>query len=198
MTARDECAYTPSRFDAHNRRRPAMASLQVRHSRSCPVCPGRQEAAAAADERKCGWQDRLHRRLDRERREGAREGRHRSRRGREATSPDRVRTRGGNDYSPPQHVRFTPFADDWLESLRRRSTTHSNYAVTLEYAKQVIGRRPLPSSTGRRARHPRPHRAGQPHRRSTKRARPREVSPTTLAKHLRHLGACLQAAAPKG
>jgi integrase len=93
-------------------------------------------------------------------------------------------------YAPPENVGFSEWADRWLAELRREETTRRTYRSSLEYAKQAFGKKPLrkltTSDIGAFLDHvERVNRA---------RKRPREVSPTTLAKHLRHLGACLQAA----
>jgi integrase len=85
---------------------------------------------------------------------------------------------------------FSEWADRWLEGLRREETTRRTYRASLEYAKQVIGRKPIRKvSTSDVC-------AFLDHIEQVNRSRerPRDVSPTTLAKHLRHLGACLQAA----
>jgi integrase len=93
-------------------------------------------------------------------------------------------------YAPPENVRFADWADRWLADLRREETTRRTYRSSLEYAKQVIGRKPLRKVTTSDVR------AFLDHVERVNRSRkpPRDVSPTTLAKHLRHLGACFQAA----
>jgi integrase len=93
-------------------------------------------------------------------------------------------------YAPPENVAFSKWADRWLAGLRREETTRRTYGSSLTYAKQVIGNKPLRKVT------PSDVRAFLDHveRVNSARRRPRDVSPTTLAKHLRHLGACLQAA----
>jgi len=93
-------------------------------------------------------------------------------------------------YAPPENVPFAEWVDTWLEGLRREETTRQTYRSSLEYAKQVIGHKPLRKVTTSDVR------AFLDHieRVNRSRDRPRDVSPTTLAKHLRHLAACLQAA----
>jgi integrase len=93
-------------------------------------------------------------------------------------------------YVPPQNVQFSEWADRWLEGLRREETTRRTYRSSLEYAKQVFGTKSLRRLT------PSDVRSFLEHieRVNKKRRPPRKVSPTTLAKHLRHLAACLQAA----
>jgi integrase len=93
-------------------------------------------------------------------------------------------------YEPADNVTFSDWCDLWLEGLRRKETTRRTYRSSLEYAKQAIGKKPLRKVTTSDVR------AFLEHIERTNRSRkpPREVSSTTLAKHLRHLGACLQAA----
>jgi integrase len=185
-----------------------MASVQVRHSRSCPDegAQGRQESLENALERTCGC--RFTCSIVTRHTEG---GRERVARNPKWTNDQYVaealkRLRSvevhvdEGDYQAPQHERFATFADAWLESLRRRETTHANYAVTIAYAKRAIGRKYIAKLTvadvrkvlelvekDYRERHkPKP---GE---------KPREVSPTTLAKHLRQLSACLESAVAEG
>jgi integrase len=93
-------------------------------------------------------------------------------------------------YGPVESVPFSEWCDRWLAGLRREETTRQAYRVSLEYAKQVIGGKPLRRVTAADVR------AFLDHVERVNRARrpPRQVSGTTLAKHLRQLGACLQAA----
>lgn len=93
-------------------------------------------------------------------------------------------------YAPPESVSFSEWVDRWLADLRREETTRRTYASSLKYAKQAIGKKPLRKVTTADVR------AFLEHVERVNRGRkhPREVSSTTLAKHLRHLGACLQAA----
>ena len=93
-------------------------------------------------------------------------------------------------YVPPENVRFSEWADRWLAELRREETTRKTYRSSIEYAKQSIGNKPLRKLTVADVRGYLEH-IEQVNR---EREPPREVSPTTLAKHLRHLAACLQAA----
>jgi integrase len=93
-------------------------------------------------------------------------------------------------YEPVDNVTFSDWCDSWLSGLRRKETTRRTYRSSLEYAKQAIGKKPLRKVTTSDVRAflehiERTHQSREP---------PREISSTTLAKHLRHLGACLQAA----
>ena len=93
-------------------------------------------------------------------------------------------------YAPPENVNFSEWADRWLAGLRREETTRRTYRSSLAYAKQVIGTKPLGKVTTSDVRAFLDH----VERVNRARKRPREISQTTLAKHLRQLGACLQAA----
>lgn len=97
-------------------------------------------------------------------------------------------------YEAPSNVKFETWADQWLANLRRRETTKAVYGVTIEYAKQAFG-----SKVVRKLRAS-DIRAFLEHVEKTnqKRKKPRQVSGTTLAKHLRQLGACLEAARREG
>jgi integrase len=98
-------------------------------------------------------------------------------------------------YQAPRAVRFAAFADEWLGGLRRRSTTVDNYAGTLAYAKRAFGPKHLSKLTPADVRKmlqlvERENRERKP--------RPRQVSPTTLAKHVRQLSTVLEAALAEG
>ena len=95
-----------------------------------------------------------------------------------------------DQYSPPENVSFAEWADRWLAGLRREETTRRTYQSSLVYAKQVIGNKPLRKVTTSDVRAFLDHIERVNRNRET----PRDVSQTTLAKHLRHLAACLQAA----
>jgi integrase len=105
-----------------------------------------------------------------------------------------------NDYTPPQHERFNAYADRWLEGLRRRETTHRNYSITLAYARRAFGRKAVAKLTPVDIRRmleliEREYRERQ---KPKKGEHPREVSPTTLGKHLRQLSTCLEGAVAEG
>jgi integrase len=97
-------------------------------------------------------------------------------------------------YEPADNVTFAEWCDAWLRGLRRKETTRRSYRPSLEYAKQAIGQKPLRKVTTSDVRAflehiERVHKSRKPSR---------QISSTTLAKHLRHLGACLQAAKLEG
>lgn len=175
-------------------------ALQVRHSRSCPVCPERTEAAAKAEPRACGcemaWYDvrridgKLERRLL----------------GHDAATAEKELGRievhiDEGRYQPPRAVRFDAFADEWLEGLRRRPTTAANYGVTLGIAKRAFGRKYVSKLGVSDVRKMLGLIEEEYRERQTKRApkkTPREVSPATKNKHLRQLATCLEAAVADG
>ena len=78
-------------------------------------------------------------------------------------------------------VRFSDWGDRWLESLERKPSTVGSYRSTIAHAKKTFG-----AKYGRT----------RPRRRRTfqQNLGERGCSPSTRAKHLRVLGACLQAA----
>jgi integrase len=85
------------------------------------------------------------------------------------------------DRHPPE-VRFSDWGDRWLESLERKPSTVGSYRSTIEHAKRTFGAKYVdglgPDDIA--------HFNGI--------LRERGCSPSTRAKHLRVLGACLQAA----
>jgi site-specific recombinase XerD len=99
-----------------------------------------------------------------------------------------------NVFEPVDNIAFVDWCDTWLNSLRRKETTRRTYRSSLEYAKQAAGRKPLRKVTTEDVR------AFLDYIEKVNKSKtpPREVSSTTLAKHLRHLGACLQAAKLEG
>jgi integrase len=99
-----------------------------------------------------------------------------------------------NVFAPVDNIAFADWCETWLNGLRRKETTRRTYRSSLEYAKQAVGRKPLRKVTTEDVR------AFLDHIEKVNKSKtpPREVSSTTLAKHLRHLGACLQAAKLEG
>jgi integrase len=95
-------------------------------------------------------------------------------------------------YEPPSPVTFDQWADQFLAGLRRRPTTHRQYAVTLNYARAVFGPKKLRKLTAADVR------ALLEHVEEANRKRKRKTSQATLAKHLRQLSTCLEAARVEG
>src|SRR5436190_15227638 len=86
------------------------------------------------------------------------------------------------DYRPRPNIGFSDWADRWLDSLERKPSTVDSYRSTIVHAKDVFG--------SRRVRQIGPGNIAQ----FNKALRERGCSPSTRAKHLRVLGACLQTA----
>jgi integrase len=86
------------------------------------------------------------------------------------------------DYRPQLDVGFIEWADRWLASLERKPTTIGSYRSTITHAKDTFG--------GRRVRRIGPEDIA----RFNGILRENGCSASTRAKHLRVLGACLQAA----
>ena len=90
------------------------------------------------------------------------------------------------EYRPQQNIRFRDWAERWLASLERKETTKDSYRSTVAWATELFGekvvRRLRPEDIGRFNAHLREH----------------GISASTRAKHLRVLGACLNAAVAHG
>jgi integrase len=86
------------------------------------------------------------------------------------------------DYRPRPNIGFSDWANRWLDSLERKPATVDSYRSTIVHAKETFGsqrvRRIGPEDISR----------------FNTCLRERGCSPSTRAKHLRVLGACLQAA----
>ncbi len=95
-----------------------------------------------------------------------------------------------DEYLPLETLKFAEWADRWLAGLRREETTKATYKSSLDYARKVFGEKQMRKLTTTDVR----AFLDEIERTNRARKKPRDVSPTTLAKHLRHLGACLQAA----
>lgn len=117
-----------------------------------------------------------------------------------------VHTREG-DYKPPSAMRVNTYADEFLDALgHRRSTTERGYRETLAYARRAFGRKYLSKLTPADVRAflsliecEYDERYAKLNRRREKAGQePRRISPTTLAKHLRHLSTFLEAARLEG
>jgi integrase len=89
-------------------------------------------------------------------------------------------------YAPPKKVRFSEWADQWRESLERKSSTKDSYRSTVDYAKRVFGDRLVtriqPGDVSR----------------FNQVLRAAGLSDSTRAKHLRVLGACFASAVEHG
>jgi integrase len=86
------------------------------------------------------------------------------------------------DYRPRPTIGFIDWADRWLTTLERKPSTVGSYRSTIVHAKEAFG-----SQRVRRI-------GAEDIARFNLMLRERGCSPSTRAKHLRVLGACLQAA----
>jgi integrase len=184
-----------------------VASLQARHQRGCALYPWSTFAdATKAHGCTCDQPGPLyhihHRVSGKVRREVVGHNRKEAQRALDAHRGDVARRR----YRPLEEIAFDAWADRWLAGLSAKENTRRVYEGTLDYARPVFGKakvRDLDASDVRRfldaIRAAYAKRAQQANeRRAAKGEPPREVSPATLAKHLRQLGACLEAAISEG
>lgn len=165
-----------------------MASLQARHQRHCPLYPWTAARRATAANGCCcrplyyvvfRYGGRLIR-------EPAGHNRRLAQRAADARRGDLAR----RDYRLIEPIPFEDWASRWLGSLQTRETTRKAYEGTLAYAVAVFGRRPVRDLS--------PADIRRFLAQIGERARGGEPSAATLAKHLRQLGACLQAAVVEG
>jgi integrase len=88
----------------------------------------------------------------------------------------------GVDFRAQPSIPFSEWADRWLDSLERKPSTVGSYRSTIAHAKRAFGRQQV-------------RRLGPADIADFNNAlREQGCSPSTRAKHLRVLGACLQAA----
>jgi integrase len=194
-----------------------VASLQAKHSRSCAIVRARAEEKAregkeggasqwtsfadATKAKGCTCTPLYyshHRHNGKVVREIVGANRKEAQRALDALRGDVARKR----YRRLEDIPFDTWADKWLAALSGKANTRRVYRWTIEPAKEVFGKtkvRDLTTGDVQRfldhisAQHKRRHR-----RSKDEAVRDREVSPATLAKHLRQLGACLQAAVKAG
>ena len=179
-----------------------MASLQARHSRGCKLGRPWTTFAAATKQHGCTCVPLYHvvlRHGGELVREPVGHNRKEAERALDARRGDVAR----RTYRVVADVAFDEWADRWLAGLTGKANTRRVYSFTLGYAKKAFGktrvrdlgagdvRRFLDLIRGdvadRRSRTRKPEDGPAP-----------PVSPATLAKHLRQLGACLQAAVQEG
>jgi integrase len=178
-------------------RRREMASLQARHSRGCEL--GKPWTTFDAAKRGCTCTPMyhvVHRHDGKLVREPVGHNRKEAER---ALDIERGKI-AKREYRIVEDIAFDKWADEWLAGFTGKENSRRVYATTIAYAKAVFGRRKVrdlgPGDMRRFLDHVREAHAGRPRR--AKDAPPRQVSPATLAKHLRQLGACLEAAASEG
>lgn len=176
-----------------------MASLQARHSRSCNLGRPWTTFADATKQKGCNCTPLYHvvlRHNGQLVREPVGHNRKEAERALDARRGDVAR----RTFRVIDDVRFDEWADRWLAGFTGKASSKRVYKHTIEYAKEAFGRakvRDLGPADVRRfldeirkaneGRHKTPD--GEP---------PSQVSPATLAKHLRQLSACLQAAISEG
>jgi integrase len=169
-----------------------MASLQARHSRSCKLGRPWTTFAAATKRSGCTCTPLYHVVL---RHEGklVREPVGHNRREAERALDLRRGDIARRAYRVPEDVPFDEWADRWLAGFTGKKNTRRVYEDTLTYATRVFGQTKARDLTAGDVR-----RLLDFIRRDSLDRRGVEAAPATLAKHLRQLGACLQAAVVEG
>lgn len=162
-----------------------MASLQARHARSCPLQPW-TPAAKATKTAGCTCQPTwyvAHRhdgRLIRERI------------GRNRRDAERALVKIQHDshegtYVAPRNITFRDWADEWQKNLRRpKASTKASYESTIAYANEAVGDK-LVRDIGM-----------DDVTKFIRALEERGLTQSTIAKHLRVLGAVLKVAANRG
>jgi integrase len=179
-----------------------MASLQARHSRSCRLSRPWTTFAEATKQKGCTCTPLYHvvLRHDGELvREPVGHNRKEAERALDARRGDVAR----RAYRVIDDIRFDAWADRWLAGFTGKANTRRVYEDTLDYAKRTFARAKVRDlAPGDVRRFLDLIRSDNLERRSRKRkpedGPPPDVSAATLAKHLRQLGACLQAAVSEG
>ena len=161
-----------------------MSSIQARHSRGCALARPWTTFADATKERGCTCRPLYHvvtRHEGKLIREPVGHVRQNASR---ALNKTRVRE-DEDDYQPVKNITFSRWADEWHAALRRpKENTKRSYVSTIDYGKRAFGDklvRKLSAADVDRFLDLMEHR-----------------SPSTQAKHLRVLHACLQVAVRRG
>ncbi len=177
-----------------------MASLQARHQRSCPLYPWTPYAKATkAKGCKCSPLYYTHVRAEgKVVREIVGHNRKEAERALDALRGDVARRR----YRVLEEIRFDAWAERWLAGFTGKENTRRVYSWTIDYAKVVFGKTKVrdltPADVRRLLDHIREEHKRRHARSKDEALREGEVAPATLAKHLRQLGACLEAAIAEG
>lgn len=179
-----------------------MASLQARHSRSCSLGRPWTTYAEATKQQGCTCVPLYHvvlRHGGKLVREPVGHNRKEAERALDARRGDIAR----RTYRVVQDIRFNEWADRWLAGFSGKTTSQRTYGYTVDYAKDAFGNAKVRDlSAGDVRRFLDAIRKAQTARRAidpkTGERPVTEVSAATLAKHLRQLGACLQAAVSEG
>jgi integrase len=177
-----------------------VASLQARHARNCPLYPWTPfKKATKTHGCTCTPLFHTHHRVDgKVVREVVGHNRKEAERALDALRGDVARRR----YRVLEDVAFDAWADRWLEGLTAKENTRRVYRWTIVPAKAVFGKAKVrdltPADVRRLLDHIRAEHKRRHARSKDKAIREGEVAPATLAKHLRQLGACLEAAIAEG
>ena len=179
-----------------------MASLQARHSRNCALGRPWTKFAEATKQHGCTCAPLYHvvlRHAGKLVREPVGHSRREAERALDARRGDIAR----RSYRVIDDIRFDEWADRWLAGFTGKENSRRVYAGTVAYAKAAFGQakvRDLAAADVRGfldlIRRENLERRGRSRR--PKDGPPREVAAATLAKHLRQLGACLEAAVSEG
>jgi integrase len=176
-----------------------MASLQARHQRSCKLARPWTPAAQATRPAGCTCTPMYHVVL---RHDGklVREPVGHNRKEAERALDGRRGDVARREYRVLDDKPFAEWADEWLAAFTGKPTTKRTYGDTIALAKATFGSRKVRDlAAGDVRRFLDRGRDEYKRRRPTKEGEPeREVSQATLARHLRQLGACLQAAVSEG
>jgi integrase len=177
-----------------------MASLQARHARSCKLYPW-TPLAKATTEGGCSCTPLFHialRHNGKLIREPVGHNRREAKRALDARRGDVARRR----FRVIDDIAFGVWADRWLAGFTGKENSKRVYATTINYAKATFGNakvRDLGTGDVRRfLDHIRDEHTRRHAESKDEAVRSREVSPATLAKHLRQLGACFEAAIAEG
>jgi integrase len=176
-----------------------VASLQARHQRGCAVYPWTTFTDATKAKgctcKQPGPLYHVHHRVDgKVVREVVGHNRKEAQRALDALRGDVARRR----YRVPEEIAFDAWADRWLAGFTGKENSRRVYAGTLEYARPVFGKTKVRDLTPADVRRFLDRIREANAREATETEPAREVSPATLAKHLRQLGACLAAAVAEG
>jgi integrase len=162
-----------------------MASLQAKHSKHCTIGTTWTTFAAALDRCTCPKGPTYYVVV----REGS--ANHKTRVGANRKVAERALrkievTVDEGTYEPQQNIGFDVWAERWLESLERKRTTVDSYRGTVNHARQAF--------RSKRVRDLRPQDIAD----FSTALRSAGLTPSTRAKHLRVLHACLEAAVRHG
>jgi hypothetical protein len=179
-----------------------VASLQARHSRSCALGRPWTKFAEATKQRGCTCTPLYHvvlRHAGKLIREPVGHSRREAERALDARRGDIAR----RSYRVIDDIRFAEWADRWLVGFTGKENSRRVYAGTIVYAKAAFGRAKVGDLTAADVRGfldliRQENVARRSLTRRPEDGPPPEVAPATLAKHLRQLGACLEAAVSEG